>query len=227
MERKIESDVGYKPEPGVGQRSMDALAARQPVATEFLERMQEIPKSPGFWRAPSGRLRRFVGHPDHVSGISNREREGAFGAMGREMRNFPPQNSVADTSAIACARLLEFGIRNGLQGRPIFSLYDSVGVHCPEEERLIWDKACRLFMTASNGWWVNGRVLRYTTDREYNRAWSENNKKLQRQWESKEYKPTPDRFKDLDEWLDQSLAFFEANEKASVYNKKDIPVSTT
>lgn len=227
MERKIESDVGYKPEPGTGQRSMDALAARQPVATEFLERMQEIPKSPGFWRAPSGRLRRFVGHPDHVSGISNRERDGAFGAMGREMRNFPPQNSVADTSAIACIRLLEFGIRNGLQGRPIFSLYDSVGIHCPEEERLVWDKACRLFMTASNGWWINGRVLRYTTDREYNRAWSENNKKLQKQWESKDYKPTPAQFKGLEDWLDQSLAFFEEHELASVYNKKDITATIT
>jgi hypothetical protein len=88
LERKIESDTGTKPEPGTGQKGLDAIAARQPRATQFLEEMAEIPSRGGYYRAASGRIRHCVVHGDSVE-VGWRTRQSIESALGREFRNFP------------------------------------------------------------------------------------------------------------------------------------------
>jgi hypothetical protein len=88
LERKIESDTGTKPEPGTGQKGLDAIAARQPRATQFLEEMAEIPARGGYYRAASGRIRHCVVHGDNVE-VGWRTRQSIESALGREFRNFP------------------------------------------------------------------------------------------------------------------------------------------
>lgn len=86
LERKIESDTGVKPEEGTGQKGLDAIAARQPRATEFLEEMAALPKTTGFYRAASGRIRHAVLHGRN-SDVGWRVRNSQESAAGREFKN--------------------------------------------------------------------------------------------------------------------------------------------
>lgn len=223
LERKIEADTGIKPEPGTGQRLLDALAKRQPDADAYLKRIETVPKHPGFIRAASGRLRRFIGHPDHILGFTGRERESVFNTAGREARNFEMQESVAATAAIAGTRILEMAIKQNLQGRPITILYDSVVTMCPLEERFIFTKAHTLYMHVSNGWAYHNRVLTYPIDNELNVGWSDrpsvDELKL---LEDTTYHPTPEHLKPLEQWLDQTIAFYQEHPETAVHNKKDL-----
>ena len=88
LERKIESDTGVKPEEGVGQKGLDAIKARQPRATEFLEEMANTPKTKGYYRAASGRIRHCLLH-GAGSGVGWRVRNSLESALGRELKNFP------------------------------------------------------------------------------------------------------------------------------------------
>ena len=88
LERKIESDTGVKPDEGVGQKGLDAIATRQPRATEFLEEMAQVPKTKGYYRAASGRIRHCITH-GAGSGVGWRQRQSLESALGREMKNFP------------------------------------------------------------------------------------------------------------------------------------------
>jgi hypothetical protein len=77
-----------KPEPGTGQKGLDAIAARQPRASQFLLEMAEVPKRKGYYRCASGRIRHCVLH-GAGSGVGWRIRNSIESALGREMRNFP------------------------------------------------------------------------------------------------------------------------------------------
>lgn len=77
-----------KPEEGVGQKGLDAIKARQPRATEFLEEMAMVPLTTGYYRAVSGRIRHCVVH-GAGSGVNWRIRQSQASALGREMKNFP------------------------------------------------------------------------------------------------------------------------------------------
>lgn len=90
LERKIEQDTGHKPEPGTGEKMLRAMDKRQPIAVEFLERMENLPIKPGYYRAASGRIRHFVTHGKKYSDQMDENLiSGLFKSMGREARNFP------------------------------------------------------------------------------------------------------------------------------------------
>lgn len=89
IERKIEADIGFKPEEGTGEAILNAIEARQPRATAFLKEMETIPEQVGYYRAASGRLRHFTVLSDSIMGLSARTRSGQINALGRECRNFP------------------------------------------------------------------------------------------------------------------------------------------
>ena len=151
LERKIESDTGVKPDEGTGERGLDAITERQPRATEFLEEMAKVPKERGFYRAASGRIRHCLMHAAG-SGVGWRQRNSLAYALGREMRNFPMQESVGATSARACRMLLKVYRRLKLQARPMTCLYDSVVTLCPLEERRLCAKLNEICMSQINTW---------------------------------------------------------------------------
>lgn len=175
LERKIESDTGVKPEPGTGQKGLDAIKARQPRATEFLEEMGNIPKTKGFYRAASGRVCHCNTH-SAGSGVGWRTRNSIESALGRELKNYPMQESVASTSGRACKWLLHTCRELGLKSRPITCLYDSIVTLCPLEERFLVKRLHDVFMSEMNSWHYNdefgSRDLQYGVDTEFNYRWS-------------------------------------------------------
>jgi uracil-DNA glycosylase family 4 len=197
LERKIESDTGVKPADGTGQKGLDAIAARQPRATEFLEEMQSTPAMKGWYRAASGRIRHCVMH-DRNSGVGYRQRNSIESAAGRELRNFPMQESVASTAARAGKWLGEFYRNAGMKARVITILYDSVVTMCPLEEREVVAHLHQQFMCDANNWVYQDehgfRELLYPIDTEFNYRWSTKPSKAEKsQLEDMTWHPTPAR----------------------------------
>lgn len=206
LERKIESDTGVKPEPGTGQKGLEAIAYRQPRATQFQHHKADIPARGGYYRAASGRIRHAVVHGDGVD-VSWRTRKSIESAMGREFRNFPCQESVAATAARACKWALDTYKALGLKARPVVCLYDSLVTMCPYEERFVVAKLHQVFLCDINGWDYNDiqghRILRYGIDTEYNERWSSPVKSYQKQMEDETFHPTPESLKwilDFENW---------------------------
>lgn len=175
LERKIESDTGVKPPEGTGESGLEAIAERQPRATAFLEEMAQVPKTRGMYRAASGRIRHCITH-SAGSGVGWRTRNSIDSALGREMRNYPFQESVGATSARACQWLLEAYRRLGLKARPMTCLYDSVVSLCPLEERFLVARLHKLCMSEINTWTYNDdageRVLQFDIDIDFVWRWS-------------------------------------------------------
>lgn len=173
LERKIEQDTGKKPEDGTGERLLRALEKRQPVAQDFLIKMERVPAKPGYYRAASGRIRHFVSHdPKYADDLDEYLTLGLFRSMGREARNFPMQESVAATAARAGKWLLDAYIKLKLKARPLIILYDSVVTLCPLEERFKVAQLHQLYMTDLNAWEYHGRKLVYPIDQLFCYRWS-------------------------------------------------------
>jgi len=169
-----------KPEPGVGERGLESIHARQPRATEFLEEMAKVPTTTGSYRAASGRIRHSTLHAAG-SGVGWRTRNSIESALGREFKNFPMQESVGSTSARACYWLLKAYRKLGLQARPMVCLYDSVVTLAPLKERFLVSRLHQICMSDQNTWDYEDehgkRTLKYNIDNEYNWSWSTEPKK--------------------------------------------------
>lgn len=177
VERKIESDTKVKPEPGEAQSLLDALAESQPFAQAFLEAIENAPSYPGWLRAASGRVRRFLSPPTWLSGSGKLAKNFASG-QGREARNFFPQESVAATLSRALSWLLDYYIARGMMARPVIGLYDAILTLCPVEERFLVQEAHQKFMDEFNTWKYHGRVMSYPIDTDFVMAWSEDLQKV-------------------------------------------------
>jgi len=189
IERKIESDTGIKPEPGTGDKGLDMIEARQPRATEFMQEMAAIPKTHGMYRAKSGRIRHCLTH-SAGSGVNWRVRNSLESSMGRELRNYPLQESVGATAARACRMLGEAYRRLGLQARGMTCLYDSVVTMCPPEERFLVARLHQVYMCDHNTWDYDGRLLKFSIDTDIVYKWSTPPKGAEKkELESRDYRP--------------------------------------
>ena len=70
------------------EKMLEAIEARQPVATIFFAEMEKVPETTGFLRANSGRIMHCHVLPGSVKGIGARTREGQITSLGRKCRNF-------------------------------------------------------------------------------------------------------------------------------------------
>ncbi len=173
LERKIEQDTGKKPDAGMGDRLLKSLSKRQPVAQDFLIKMENIPAKKGVYRAASGRLRHFASHGEkYIDQLDEHLTSGLFKSMGREARNFPMQESVAATAARAGKWLLDFYIKNNMRARPLIILYDSVVTLCPLHERFLVAEMHQKYMTDVNTWEYHGRTMNYPIDTDFVYRWS-------------------------------------------------------
>lgn len=137
------------------------------------------------------------------------------------------QESVASVAARALAATLAFKRRFGLEGGVCVCLYDSLVVHCPYEERMIWGKALELYMHLANGWVYGSNLLRYAIDLEFNTGWSTHSRDAEENARLKdpEWMPTPPRFKHVEAYLDAMTDLYTRYPQLSVYNVWDM--STT
>lgn len=199
LDRKIEADTGNKPEEGNGERLLEAIRKRQPRATEFLEEeMARLPMTKKFYRAASGRLARCVTH-SRDSGVNWRLRNSIESALGREMRNFPMQESVGSTAARAGCWLNDIYEKLGMQARVMTILYDSCVTLCPLEERHVVSYLHECFMSQVNTWDYEDkhgkRTLQYTIDTDFNYRWSTKPTKVEAaQLRDTSWHPTPARW---------------------------------
>ncbi len=172
IDRRIEAVTGIKPEPGTGQKMLEALAQSQPVATEFLDNVALQPKTGTPLVAASGRIRHFPIHSSELRDMPWRVRNSYLRAMGNEARNFYMQESVAATAARACRWLNNFYRSNGMKARVMVALYDAVSTLCPLEERFVVAAAHQLFMCDINVWEYHGRYMNYPIDTDILYRWS-------------------------------------------------------
>lgn len=195
LERKIKSDTGVAPPPGTGQKGLDAIAMRQPRATEFLEEMSKLPETQGYYRCKSGRIRHAVVH-GRDSGVSWRVRQSQLSAMGREFKNVAMQESVGATTARAFHWITKAYERFGMETVPIITLYDSIVSSGPIEERFAARRVHDIYMSEVNTWDYDGRTLRYGVDNEFNYCWSTKpTKKQKEELDDPEWNPTPGRLR--------------------------------
>lgn len=133
------------------------------------------------------------------------------------------QESVGSSASRACVQMVNFCMywseKAGLQGYPCVCLYDSIVVHCPVNERKIWQKALNLFMNLSVGWKTSGGLLRYPTDCELNAGWSTKPDKLfKEKLHDDTWEKTPDNLTAVESWLDSLIELYKVNPELSVYS---------
>lgn len=203
---------------------MEAVDNSRPRATEWMHELEQTPKTTGKLVAASGRIRHCHTFGDIGSELSKRTKESMMTALGRECRNFFLQESVAAVAARALYGSLKFRDRFNLQGYVCVCLYDSLVVHCPYEERHLWEKALELFMHLSNGWAYGHNLLRYAIDMEYNAGWSTHytDHEMNEHMKDRSWHPVPEDLKHVDEWLDNAIRIYTEHPEISVYNKKDL-----
>jgi len=172
LERKARAETGKIMEPGTGERILEALRARQPVATEYLEELAKLPKTVGYHQHESGAKRRFIMHGDGVRGLKERDIDTIAGSLGRQARNWPMQHSVAATAIRGGDWLLTHSRVSRMWSSPMICLYDSLVNLCPVEERWIVKGLHQKYMTDLNVWHNHGRTWSYTIETEFNTAWS-------------------------------------------------------
>lgn len=131
------------------------------------------------------------------------------------------QESVGAAAAVSCKELIRFARTPGLVGYPCICLYDSLVIHCPVNERSIWQKALELYMYKSNGWQYSNRILRYPVDIELNAGWSTKpDQEFHDLLHDPAWEPTPDSLKHLENWLDMQLQLYTMNPTLSVRNTR-------
>lgn len=165
LERMIESFTGTKPEPGTGDRLIEAYNTKFEGASYFLRTQEYKVEDPGYYRSVSGRVRHFhTPGVDMSEGMSDRLRKSILAPLLREARNYPMQEIVAATMARVAILLLDRYIEAGMQARPMILLHDALTVQCPLEERHEAERILKECMGEAVTWDINGRTLSYGVD---------------------------------------------------------------
>ena len=192
LERKYKSDTGKEPEPGTGQKIIDALTAQRPVAMQWLNDLEKTPVDPGYIQSESGAKRHFKLHAPHLRGISSKTKKSVLASLAREARNFHLQHSVGATAIRAEDKMMEHCRQNQIKHvYPVAVLYDSLVTMCPIEMRFEVQDMHQRFMCDENQWHNHGRTWNYTATHEMNFAWSERpSKEQQKLLSDRNYKTT-------------------------------------
>ena len=223
LARKVEAATGTQPTIESVEKMLAAIDMRQPKAAAWLEDLEHIPEREGIMVAASGRQRHCCTFGRFGNNLSGKAVSRVVTSLGRECRNFYLQESVAAVAARALKAMVNLSVNTDLQGYPCVCLYDSIVVHCPYEERHIWMKALELYMYLANGWFYNGRILRYSIDAEYNAGWSTApDKELSDKLKDDSFSPTPGKFIELEHRLSRLIELYKINPELSVYNREDM-----
>lgn len=188
IEQSIEAVTLVKPAPGIGEAIIQAFAARFPDAARYQEERAMDPQRddlpPGVlphYQSPAGRIRHFYGFtPAQMEefNISSFQMDKVFAALGREARNFPQQNMVAEHMARAGCMMLQEMRERGMKARPCVLLYDALNSLCPMEERHEVFKLHQKYMSDVLTWPIRNkkgeilRRLRFDVDNEFVFRWS-------------------------------------------------------
>lgn len=173
IERQIETLTGQKPEPGTGEKIINAYKTNFPAADRYLTMCEEGVVDPGYFRSLSGRIRHFnYGSIMDLDGVSEGQRKSILSPLLREARNYPMQELIAASAARANVMLLDEFMTRGMQARIMLVLYDAITVLCPLEELRMVRQLMPECMSARNTWQVKGRTMQLDVDESISIRWA-------------------------------------------------------
>jgi hypothetical protein len=172
LERLVEANTGRKPPEGTGAKILEAYQSRYPVAWRFLQGMEQIVETPGWYRSVSGRVRHFFfNNLSDVDGLSEYSRNGILSPLTRQARNFPIQELVAATAAKALIRFIKERNEMGLRSKVMMSLYDAISLLSPLEEAKVASELIKNCMTVWTPWTIGERTFSFEADTTFNYRW--------------------------------------------------------
>lgn len=170
LERNIEIASGEKPEPGTGQKLIDAYMNTKPQVAEFLEWCKSLPDGQGYYQSPSGFKRHFKVPPLDAQ-MSDDLRESIISKLRREACNIGLQSLVADSLARAIPPLNASFRKMNMKSRVVIPLYDAIYILSPYDEVDLAVSMLKFFMSENNYWDLKGGRLRYSIDVEVTKRW--------------------------------------------------------
>lgn len=170
LERNIEIASGEKPEPGTGQKLIDAYMNTKPQVAEFLEWCKSLPDGQGYYQSPSGFKRHFKVPPLDAQ-MSDDLRESIISKLRREACNIGLQSLVADSLARAIPPLNSSFRKMNMKSRVVIPLYDAIYILSPYNEVDLAVSMLKFFMSENNYWDLKGGRLRYSIDVEVTKRW--------------------------------------------------------
>lgn len=170
LERNIEIALGEKPEPGTGQKLIDAYMNTKPQVAEFLEWCKSLPDGQGYYQSPSGFKRHFKVPPLDAQ-MSDDLRESIISKLRREACNIGLQSLVADSLARAIPSLNASFRKMNMKSRAVIPLYDAIYILSPYDEVDLAVSMLKFFMSENNYWDLKGGRLRYSIDVEVTKRW--------------------------------------------------------
>lgn len=170
LERMVEVNTGEKPEPGTGERIIEAYRSTKPQAWEYLEWLRSLPETTGFYQAPCGAKRHF--HIHSKEDVGNWKYKSILAGISREAANCAFQGLVAHTLARAIIWLIARFKEEGLKAGVCIPLYDALYICCPIEERERVIQLMKECMSEKNTWLLNGRELKFNLDFAVTKRWS-------------------------------------------------------
>ncbi len=170
LERMVEVNTGEKPEPGTGERIIEAYRSTKPRAWEYLEWLRSLPETTGFYQAPCGAKRHF--HIHSKEDVGGWKYKSILAGISREAANCAFQGLVAHTLARAIIWLIDRFKEEGLKAGVCIPLYDALYICCPIEERERVTALMRECMSEKNTWSLNGRELKFNLDFAVTKRWS-------------------------------------------------------
>lgn len=170
LERNIEIASGEKPEPGTGQKLIDAYMNTKPQVAEFLEWCKSLPDGQGYYQSPSGFKRHFKVPPLDAQ-MSDDLRESIISKLRREACNIGLQSLVADSLARAIPPLNASFRKMNMKSRVVIPLYDAIYILSPYNEVDLAVSMLKFFMSENNYWDLKGGRLRYSIDVEVTKRW--------------------------------------------------------
>lgn len=170
LERNIEIASGEKPEPGTGQKLIDAYMNTKPQVAEFLEWCKSLPDGQGYYQSPSGFKRHFKIPPLDAQ-MSDELRESIISKLRREACNIGLQSLVADSLARAIPPLNSSFRKMNMKSRVVIPLYDAIYILSPYNEVDLAVSMLKFFMSENNYWDLKGGRLRYSIDVEVTKRW--------------------------------------------------------
>lgn len=172
LERTIKIATGEDPEPGTGQRLIDAYMNSKPDVAKFLdERKREVIEKQ-YYKSPSGYKRHYI-LPDEDSDLPKKAKEALISSLQRQNCNIGLQELVAATLSIATVSLMKEFRKQNMKARVICPLYDAIYVIAPFYEVREVHRLLKKCFSEDIGWDLPGGTLHFQTDHETGPSWGE------------------------------------------------------
>lgn len=170
LQRRIEITTGVKQPEGTGEKVIRAYKTTRSGCYAYIEYCKSLVTTQGYYQSITGNKRHFI-VPDINSGLSERARQKIIADQQREAANFPLQELVAATLALAVPRYNRYARMHNLKSRIVCPLYDAIYTFSPGTEITESHKLIEKVLVEDIEWDTPGGKFHFGTDHETTKAW--------------------------------------------------------